>query len=311
MISKLSLKTKVSVILTSYNGERFIHEAIHSILEQTFIDYKFVIVNDGSNDLTEKIVTSIKDPRIEYYRIDRGGHVNALNYGLSKCKTELTTIIDHDDIALPDKLEKQVSLFSLNSNFGVVGTSYYIINNLGKVINKITVPSQNDKIINTLQYRDVLCHSGVMYKTKLIKEIGGYNPKYNTAADYALWLKLISKTNFHNICEPLMKIRKHSHSQTSPLTSYKRNNEDALLALNDLMQNWVEDKKYLEYIWKIIYGDIKTGRKLLLKDIVNNKLSLDLKIKIKYLLMSVLNRKIINYYYYFNPFRKIKYRLHI
>ena len=152
---KVINKPKISIILTTYNGQRFIKDTIDSILKQTLSDFQFIIVNDGSVDETEKIILSINDDRIEYYLIDHVGHANALNYGLSKCKAELTSIIDHDDIASSEKFQMQFDLFNKNNNVGVIGTVYSVINEKGKVLNRINVPLVNIEIKEKLLYRDV------------------------------------------------------------------------------------------------------------------------------------------------------------
>lgn len=300
---KIINKPKISVILTTYNGQRFIKEAIASILKQTLSDFQFIIVNDGSVDETEKIILSIKDDRIEYYLIDHVGHANALNYGLSKCKAELTSIIDHDDIASPEKFQMQFDLFNKNDNVGVIGSVYSFIDENGKLLNRINVPLVNNEIKEKLLYRDVICHSGVMYKTKLIKDVGGYYQKYDVASDYELWLRIVNKTDFLNIRECLMRTRKHKLSQTSPIKSFKNNNKCALLALNDHSYLVPIEKMYVKAIWEILYGDVKVGRKRLIREICESITPIGT--KFKYLILSLLNRETINCYFYFNPLRRI------
>jgi len=161
----------------------------------------------------------------------------------------------------------------------------------------------NIEIKEKLLYRDVICHSGVMYKTKLIKDAGGYNQKYDVASDYELWLRIVNKTEFFNIGECLMRIRRHKLSQTSPLKSFKNNNKCALLVLNDHSCLVPIEKMYVKAIWEIIYGDVKVGRNRLLSEICKSITPFGT--KFKYLILSLLNRRAINFYFYFNPLRRI------
>lgn len=294
---------KVSVIITTYNGSKYIGKCIESILEQKLHDFQLIVVNDGSTDDTENIIKSFSDKRLEYYLTANNGHVGALNYGLSKCKAKLTSIQDHDDIALKDKLYQQYSLFEADDSLGVVGTSYFVIGEGNKVLQKMILPSADFEIKKKMIYRDIICHSGVMYKTELIRKVGGYKKKYSVAADYELWLRLLNKTKFFNIDEPLMLFRKHKYSQTSALEKYENNNHCSLLALEKHKDLVGKEQKYIFAIWQIIYGDVKKGRWDLLKETIRN--FQPIKIKTKYLIISIFNRNMISKYYYFNPFRRL------
>ncbi len=165
---------KVSVIITTYNGEKYIEKCINSILNQTLTEFQLIIVNDGSIDETERIIEKFSDKRIEYYLIEHSGHINALNFGLTKCQAKFTSIQDHDDIAIKNKLELQYGLFNSNKELGVIGTSYFVIDESDKVLQKVVLPREDERIKNKLLYRDVICHSGVMYRTNLIRKVGGY-----------------------------------------------------------------------------------------------------------------------------------------
>ena len=137
---------KLSVLLTTYNGQRYIKETIVSILSQTYTNFKFLIINDGSKDNTEHVIHSFNDDRIEYYRTEHNGHISALNYGLAKCDTEFVSVIDHDDIALNNKLELQINFLLNNKDIGVVGTSYFFMNHNGKRFGKIMLHKTDNEI---------------------------------------------------------------------------------------------------------------------------------------------------------------------
>ena len=108
---------KVSVIMPVYNGEKFISQAIESILNQTFVDFEFIIINDGSNDKTEKIIAKYKDKRIKYFKFTKNkGLVYSLNFCLKKSKGEFIARMDADDISMPDRFTKQVKFLDKNES---------------------------------------------------------------------------------------------------------------------------------------------------------------------------------------------------
>lgn len=118
----------VSVLMPVYNGAKYLHEAVKSILDQTYADFEFLIVNDGSTDDSEKIILSFKDPRIVIIKNEINiGLINSLNKGLTIAKGKYIARMDADDVAMPQRLELQVKEFNTNPNAIVIGTDYFLL----------------------------------------------------------------------------------------------------------------------------------------------------------------------------------------
>ena len=124
---------KVSVLMPVYNTkEEYLREAIESILNQTFTDFEFIIINDGSTNNAEEVIKSYKDSRIKYYRQENHGLIYTLNYGLSLCNGEYIARMDSDDISLPFRFEKQIEVLDKNPNIGIVGGLIKIFQDMDK-----------------------------------------------------------------------------------------------------------------------------------------------------------------------------------
>jgi len=128
----------VSVNMVVFNGERFIGEAIQSILDQTYTHFELVIMDDGSTDNTNIIVNSFSDPRIQFITSEKNnGIVHARNTALDISKGDYIAILDADDISLPARLEVEVSFLESNPEFGLVGGRAELIDENGEGLNKL------------------------------------------------------------------------------------------------------------------------------------------------------------------------------
>lgn len=210
------LKPAVSVLMPIYNTkEEFLREAISSILSQTFTDFEFLILNDSpDNTKLDNIVKSFHDKRIRYYKNKKNlGISRSRNKLIELAKGEFLAIFDHDDVSLPDRLEKQVSFLNAHPEIGVCGSAYSWIHK-----NKIKInPESSRNIEKALMCGCAIHHSSAMLrKSVLIKNNIKYESKYSPAEDYALWCRLIGKTKFYNVRDILVSYRKHSN-QTSQL----------------------------------------------------------------------------------------------
>lgn len=203
---------KISVLMPVYNTEeKYLKESIESILNQTFTDFEFIIINDGSKNNTEQIILSYKDDRVKYIKNDKNlGIIETLNKGLSIANGEYIARMDSDDIALPERLEKQFNYMDKNINIGILGTWFKRIPH-NQIIQH---PLDNDEIKFFLLYNfNVLGHPTIMIRTSIIQK---YNLKYEEqnkhVEDYGLWLAMLNKTDFANIGEILVHYRWHSNN---------------------------------------------------------------------------------------------------
>lgn len=212
-ISQLRGKmAKISVIMPVYNtAEGFLREAIESILSQTFADFEFIIINDGSTTNAKDIIHSYKDKRINYIENQKNvGLIKTLNKGLSLAKGEFIARMDSDDISLPKRFEKQVEFFDKNPAISVLGTWFKYIPS-GRIIKPLT----DSKAIKEcfLVNSNAIGHPTVMFRKSMVNEFSiRYNEDALYVEDYELWLSLIDKVNFANIDEILLEYRIHKDS---------------------------------------------------------------------------------------------------
>ncbi len=199
----------VSVVMPVYNGEKYLREAIDSILNQTFKDFELLLINDASTDNSEKIINSYNDSRIIYIKNEQNlGLIKTLNKGLDLAKGEFIARMDQDDISHSERFEKQLIIFKKNPEIGVCGTWFTLFreNHKDKIIEH---PEYNDSIKIGLLTSCFIGHPTVMMRKKAIENYR-YDVNYQAAEDFELWTRLIRVTQFYNIQESLLKYRFHS-----------------------------------------------------------------------------------------------------
>lgn len=202
------LNKEITVLLPVYNGERYLREAIDSILCQTFHDFDLLIINDGSIDLTDEIIKSYSDERIKYISNESNiGLISTLNKGIELITGKYIVRMDADDISLPKRLEKQLEFMNSNPDIAVSGTSIEMFNNEGKMRNIIV--NSNPKVLKTeLFFESPLMHPTVIIRKSILEESGlCYNIIHSTVEDYGLWINIASKYKISNIPEVQLKYR--------------------------------------------------------------------------------------------------------
>ncbi len=209
-------KPKVSILMTVYNHQMYVQSSIESILYQTFKDFELVIINNGSEDNSGNLIKKIKDKRIKFYSFKKNiGRTKALNYGLKKCIGKYVAIQDSDDLSKKNRIQTQFNFLEKNLNFGLVGSNYTMISNSNKIIRKKIVSSEFDKYPNIILFKNIIAHSTVMYRSEIMKEIGGYPKKFLYAQDYAFYLKVIKKNKIKLLDRILVDLRiSHINSET-------------------------------------------------------------------------------------------------
>lgn len=191
-----------------YNGEIYLREAIDSILKQSYKHFEFLIVNDGSTDGTEQIITSYTDKRIVYIKNENNlGVIESLNKGIFHAKGNYIARMDADDIAGPHRLLEQVNVFKKYPKVIVAGTDYYILNKSS--LSHIRNYGDSDYSKTMLLFAPCFCHPTVMIRN-MFRETGlSYEKSYVHAEDYKLWTVLSFHGQFYNINKPLLKYRSH------------------------------------------------------------------------------------------------------
>jgi len=258
---------ELSVVMSVYNGEKHLHEAVNSILNQTFTDFEFIITNDGSSDKPSEILESFADLRIRLIHQENIGLTKSLNRGL-KCATgEYIARMDADDISAPDRFERQIRHFEQNPQIGLVGTQFLIIDDEGKEFEASKYPLENAKIKETLLKSNAFCHGAVMFRRGLLGIAGYYREQFTCAQDFDFWLRLSEHTNVANLDSVLYKLRRSIKSITRKKTSQQLNHH--LLSLELAKERKQKGSDSLELInmdkiinelhnrYKIDYDEIK------------------------------------------------------
>jgi glycosyltransferase involved in cell wall biosynthesis len=185
---------KLSVLMPVHNGARFLPEAIESILGQTFADFELLIVDDGSDDETPAILRAYaaKDLRVRVVPAARRGLVATLNDGLSRARSDLVARMDADDVALPERLERQYRHMAGDPGLWVLGTQWDLVDGNGRrrPAPKPMPTAAGDVAVAMLRYNAVH-HPTVLMRRAPVVELGGYRPAYEHAEDYDLWLRIV------------------------------------------------------------------------------------------------------------------------
>lgn len=201
----------VSIIMSTYNGSKYIEESIKSVLNQSYSNFEFIIINDFSTDNVEKIISKYqkKDNRIIYIKNEQNLKLTkSLNKWIKIAKWEYIARIDDDDIWLKEKLEKQINFMEENKDYWLCWTSTIIINSNWKEIEKIKMRNKNENIKRNILKSNQFIHSSIIMRKKILEEVWWfYDEKWNWAEDYELWLRIWQISKFYNLNEYLLKYR--------------------------------------------------------------------------------------------------------
>jgi glycosyltransferase involved in cell wall biosynthesis len=206
---------KVSVAMSVYNCEEYLHACIDSILSQTFEDYEFIIVDDGSTDRSAEIIGSYTDSRIVFLQQSNQGVASALNHALRFTHGEYVARQDADDISLPERFAKEVAFLDAHPEVAVVGTAAALIDRTGRQFSTFMPFVRHGRLVKELK-RGVcpLMHGAVMLRRTALIQCGVYKPVFNWVQDVELWLRLSQYHRLANMREILYQFRKHDSSIT-------------------------------------------------------------------------------------------------
>jgi glycosyltransferase involved in cell wall biosynthesis len=206
---------KVSVLMPAWNAEKYIAEAIHSVLKQTFNDFELLIINDGSTDDTVSVIKQFTDPRIRIIEQSRQGIAEALNVGLKYAKGQYIARFDADDICLPERLQKQISFLDQYPDYVLIGCdAEFIAENGDHLFNCHCSGHTHEEIIQKFYLYCPFFHSGVIYHKESVIKAGGYSPDAHRFEDYLLWTQLAKYGKYYNLPEQLIRIRINPGSVT-------------------------------------------------------------------------------------------------
>ncbi len=228
-------KPMVSVAMVVCNVERFLAEAIESILAQTYRDFEFVIVDFGSTDRSKEIIAgyAAKDSRVKLHEIPHCGLAEARNAGCLLAQGQYLAIMDADDVSLPERLMLQVEFMEKHPRVGVLGGAVDWMDGTGKFVRSpfaTLEPAISDtEIRSVLPTRNVFCQPSVMIRREAFALTGGYRGAFAPAEDYDLWLRISEHFEMANLEQVILKYRIHPHQVS--VRKHKQQNLSTLAAL--------------------------------------------------------------------------------
>lgn len=208
----------VSVVMPVFNGERFLAAAIESILAQTFTDFEFIIVDDGSHDRSPEIANSYAagDDRIRVIQLYANkGISSARNNAIAVARGKYFASMDSDDVSLPQRLQKQVYLLENQPKIDAVGTHALAVDSDLNDMYDLKPPAEHARIVWEKCMGTPFVHTSLMMRLRSIIAVGGYDETMRYSQDADLITRFLGRARFANIAERLLLYRLHSGQQTS------------------------------------------------------------------------------------------------
>ena len=224
---------KISVILPAYNAERFLSQAIDSILHQTYQDFELFVIDDGSTDKTRNLIEEYAqiDSRVTLVCNENNlGLIKTLNKGLSLARGKYIARMDADDISLPERFQRQVAFLDENHDVGLLGTMFYVIDVEGNVKYAHYHPTTDHLIRWRLLFGNAFCHSSVMMRRNCVKTVGEYGT-FLHVEDLEFWSRMIEHTKAMNLPEPLVKWRMADTNISVQYSRFQKEQGDRLSLL--------------------------------------------------------------------------------
>lgn len=220
----MTRKIRVSCIMPVYNQEKYLSEAINSILGQTYQDFELLIISDhGTSDESLEIINSYSDKRIWHIHNNPPlGLVKSLNLGIEKAKGEYVARMDSDDVSLPNRFEKQVKFLDSHPKIGILGSAIIFINSAGRPSRFRYFPHTPNSVKWYLLFNSCSAHPTVMGRKEIFMKLGGYNIEALHAEDYEFWVNALQETQIANLPEVLLQFRIHKESITKKYSKIQR-----------------------------------------------------------------------------------------
>ncbi|MCZ2225085.1 MAG: glycosyltransferase [Chitinophagales bacterium] len=244
------MNVETSIIIPCYNAEKYIAEAIQSVLDQTYINWELIIIDDGSKDSSSKIIAKfLNDNRISFHQQTNSGVSSARNNGLKIAQGNYITYLDADDVWFKDNLKEKVN-YLRNNAIDVVYSSYEVINekseSISKISDKAIYPTLKDILLQKGNYSTA--PSGLVIKKEVLHKIGGFDTNLSNNADQDIWIRIL----FNNykialIEKPLWKYRIHENNMSNNISLLEK---DSLYMFKKVATNnmfgsfWFKQKCY-------------------------------------------------------------------
>ncbi|VAX35716.1 hypothetical protein MNBD_UNCLBAC01-516 [hydrothermal vent metagenome] len=256
----------ITILMTVYNGEKYLKDSIESILKQTYQDFEFLIINDKSTDNSADIINSFNDFRINIVTNDKNiGQTCSLNKGLKLAKGKYIARMDADDKAFPYWLEHQLNFIKKNPEYTVVSTKASVMDVNNRITKILNSPQSYQEIILKCLVGSPINHVGSLFKKDIILECGGYDENFKIAADYDLWSRLI-RGKYKFACIDTIGVAVRVHEQS--ISIIEKENKTDLLEMSKIMraniqcltQKNISDEQ-AKLLWRLVYsvGSLNKG----------------------------------------------------
>ncbi len=203
----------VSVVMPVHNGERYLRAAADSILTQSFADFEFLIVDDGSTDGTPAILDGYarRDPRVRLLRQERRGPCLsvALRIGCAAARGRTIARMDADDVAFADRLERQVRFLDSRPEIAVVGGALQYLGDEGPLPRFLRHPTSADAVRDALPHYNCIAHPTAVFRRDVYDAVGGYRRAFMHGEEYDLWLRIADRHGLANLPDPVLYYRLH------------------------------------------------------------------------------------------------------
>lgn len=211
----------VSVLMPVYNAEMFLQKSIESVLNQTFIDFELIIINDGSTDSSEHIILQFSDSRIKYIKNEFNLKlIQTLNKGMKLARGKYLVRMDSDDICELERFQIQVNFMDRNPEIVVSGTWFKLFGNSAQLVQ---YPIEHDAIVTNLLYTCCICHPSTIWRLEKLDKIA-FDENYAHAEDYHFWINCLEIGKIANIPQSLLNYRVHGDSVSIKYSEIQKDN---------------------------------------------------------------------------------------
>lgn len=205
----------LSVLLSVKDGARHLPASLETLLAQSFRDFELIAVDDASRDATPEILAAhaARDPRLRVEtRAESRGLAAALNLALSRARAPVCARADADDLYHPERFARQMARLAAEPELGLLSCGHHRIDEAGRRIDTRTPPTGDAPMRFEMMFMNPILHPGAMFRTELVRRVGGYDEAYWTAQDSDLWARLAPLARMDNLPEPLVSYRIHAAS---------------------------------------------------------------------------------------------------
>ena len=210
------MPAQLSVVMAVHNGERYLAEAIESVLGQSVSELELVVVDDGSTDATPELLAGFaeRDGRVVVLRHDNRGRTASLNRGVGVARAPLVARLDADDACLPERFARQVAFLERHPAVALVGGAVRLVDAGGRAFEESRYPLTDAEIRRAFAYTTPFVHSAVMFRRSAFDGAGGYRACFAETEDLDLWLRLSERHELANLPEPVVAYRLHAEQAT-------------------------------------------------------------------------------------------------